>query len=315
MLTKLAHVSYVLSTEEQAANLGADFEFLFSPLSEPTNWAIFMSGLAAIAGLVLIGNKLSVIKDRIRFFRGRARSYHEYIPLILRLSVGIALIGAASHQVFISPAVDTNSSIALVEMILGCLLILGLALTPTTLITLSLGVVGLILHPELVDNLEFISTTLAILLLAQAKPSLDDLLGLTMFSPPEKVRAWVPLVLRLGLGLGLIIMAIMDKLLNPHLFGEVVEQYALSTYLPLSTAMWVLSATIIEFLLGLALILGYHVRVVSVLTVATLGLSFFLFGEEVFAHVTIFGTLLVLIITGAGRLSIDSHFSKSHSQS
>ncbi len=310
MSLRLAHVSYVLTPDQMQANQGADYEFMASPLHDPMNLVIMGAALVAIVALVYAGNKLKFVRDRVRFFRGRTRSYQEYVPLILRLCLGVALIGAAGLEVWISPAVSAPHAIALIELILGVLLIIGFALTPVAFATLALGVVGLILYPELIDNLEFITVALAVLLLGQAKPGVDDLLGLSMFTPPDRLKAWVPLILRLGLGLGLMVMAVMDKLVNPHWFGMVVEDYGLNAMLPLSTAMWVLSATLVEFVLGFALVIGYRVRVVSLLTLMVLGLTFFMFGEAVFAHVTIFGTLVVLLITGAGQTSLDHSFTK-----
>ena len=120
----------------------------------------------------------------------------------------------------------------------------------------------------------------------------------------------MPFILRLSLGTSLVIMAITEKLLNPHLFGAVVETYNLTSYLPFSTGMWVASATLIELCLGLALLLGLHTRVVSAITFLVLSLTFVLFGEAVYAHVSIFGALFVLIVTGGGQGSLDNVYAK-----
>jgi uncharacterized membrane protein YphA (DoxX/SURF4 family) len=126
------------------------------------------------------------------------------------------------------------------------------------------------------------------------------------YSVSEQLREYVPLALRLGLGLSLVIMAIGDKFLNPHLFGYVVENYGLVQASPFSAGMWVASATIIELILGLAIILGFQTRIASLLTFIVLSIFFFVFKEEVYAHVTLFGCLFALLITGSGSLSLDS---------
>jgi uncharacterized membrane protein YphA (DoxX/SURF4 family) len=310
MTERLAHVSYVLTEQEQVAYSGADYAFVAEPFLDLWNLAIFGAGLAFVGALVLAAHKVPLLRDRVRYFRGRARSYQEFIPWILRFSLGVAFVGAGSQQALLSPAIHDQPAFATLQLFIGFLLIAGLALTPATLCALALSIGALILHPELVDNLEIIAALIAFLLLGQAKPGLDDLIGLSMPSFSEKIRAWIPLILRIGLGTSLILMAVTDKLMNPHLFGAVVENYGLAQYLPLTTGMWVASATLLELILGLALLLGIQTRTISAVTFFVLSLSFFFFGEEVYAHVTIFGTLFVLMVTGGGAWSIDEIYTK-----
>lgn len=310
MSTRLAHVSYVLSEQEQVANSGSDFAFIASPFTDLWNLAVFGAAIAFITALVFASHKLPAIKDRIRYFRGRARTYQEFIPLILRFSLGLTLIGAGSQQALMTPSVPDQPAFAAIQMLLGFLLIIGLALTPTTLCALALAVGAICLHPELIHNLEIISALIVLLVLGQPKPGADDLIGIPMYYLDEASKRYIPLILRLGLGIALLVMTIHEKFMNPHLFGTVVEKYGLTTYLPLSTGMWVVSATLTELALGLALILGLQTRVISTVTFAILGLLFFIFGEEVYAHVTIFGTLAVLIITGGGAISLDNFYAK-----
>lgn len=306
---RLAHISYVLSEQDQIAYSGADYGFVASPLSDAWNVALFAAVLAFIAALIFAAHKVHAIRDRIRFFRGRVRTYQDFIPIILRFSLGVALIGAGSQHALLSPAVHQPGFGGL-QLILGFLLITGFLLTPAMLCTLALCIGALIMHPTLMNNLEIVASTITLLLLGQAKPGIDDLLGMGVHGFPEKLRRIIPLILRMGLGFSLVLMAITEKLMNPHLFGAVVEQYGLISYLPLTTSMWVLSAILIELGLGIALMLGLQTRIVSALTFIVLSLSFFIFQEEVYAHVTVFGALAALIILGGGSWSIDEIYAK-----
>jgi len=310
MSERLAHVSYVLSKQEQVAHSGADYGFISEPFLDPWNLAIFGAAIALVGALVFAGYKVPFMRDRVRFFRGRARSYQEFIPWILRFSLGVAFIGAGSQQALISPAVPDQPAFATLQLVVGFLLIAGLALTPATLCALALSVGALILHPELLDNLEVITALIAVFLLGQAKPGVDDLIGIPMITFSDKIRRFVPFILRLGLGVSLVLMAVADKLMNPHLFGAVIEEYGFTHYIPLTTGMWVASATLLEIVLGLALLLGIQTRIISVVTFLVLTMSFFFFGEDVYAHVTIFGTLFVLMVTGGGAWSIDEIYVK-----
>ena len=69
--------------------------------------------------------------------------------------------------------------------------------------------------------------------------------------------------------------------------------------------MWVLSTGIIEFIIGLTLVLGAYTRLASAIAFAVLSLSFFYFGEDVASHITLFGILSVLFITQGGKVSVD----------
>jgi uncharacterized membrane protein YphA (DoxX/SURF4 family) len=314
MAQELAHVSYMLTEAEHVAQTGADFGFITSPLADPWNLAIFAAGAIFILALVYAGHHVPFLRDRVRHFRGRARSYQDFIGLILRLSLGVALIGAGNQNALLSPGVTDQPAFASLQIALGFLMIAGLALTPVTLGALALSIGALILHPELFFNLEIITGLFALMILGQSKPGLDDLLGLPMLAWPEKMKAWVPFLLRLGLGSSLVIMAITDKILNPHLFGFIIEHHGLIDLLPLSAGMWVLSAAITEIVLGACLLIGYQTRIVSAITLFVLSLSFFYFGEAVFAHVTIFGTLFVLMITGSGTMSLDDRYAKQRNR-
>lgn len=310
MVEQLAHGSDFLSEQEQVAFSGPDFAFILKPFTDGWNLAIFGAVLAFIAALVFAGHKLPFIKERVRYFRGRARTYQEFIPWILRFSVGMTLIGAGSQAVLISPVAPHQPMFATLQTVLGFLFIAGLALTPTTLCALALAIGALILHPALLENFEIITALIAFLLLGQAKPGVDDLLGLAMHDFGEIVRRFIPLLLRLGLGVSLIYVAIVEKIINPHIFGAIVEHFNITSYIPLSTEMWVVSIALTEILLGLTLLAGLHTRIISVVTFICLSWSFFIFGDEVYAHVTVFGTLFVLMITGGGILSLDNHYAK-----
>jgi len=70
--------------------------------------------------------------------------------------------------------------------------------------------------------------------------------------------------------------------------------------------MWVFSVGVIELAVGLVLVPGFFTRTFSFIAFVVLTLSFFYFKEEVAGHVTFFGTLLILMITGTGRANLDA---------
>jgi len=90
-----------------------------------------------------------------------------------------------------------------------------------------------------------------------------------------------------------------------------VRNYDLTSIIPVSAPMWVLSAGLIELAIGLFLLIGFHTRLLAVITFLVLSLSFFYFREEVYSHITLFTVLYILFITGGGRISVDDFFKKT----
>lgn len=297
---ELAHVSYVLPVEERLATSGLDWQFLLSPLFDPLNIALMGATAAFLAALLFAGSHIPALIERVRYFRGRSRQYADIIPFILRIAAGFALIGAGTEHFLISPAITDDSFLSTLQILLGFLMIIGFLLTPVTLAALALVLGAFIMHPSLLGNLDLLATLIAILLLSQNKPSIDDLLGIGTPQIPEKYRALAPLVLRLGLGIALVYLAITEKFLNPHNFALIVETYNMTSLVPVNAAMWTLSVGIFELFVGLMLILGSHVRTMSIIAFISLSLTFFLFTEEVFAHVTLFSGTAALILLGPG---------------
>lgn len=307
MSVQLAHVSYVLSPEVQVESQGSDMDFLLSPLQEAANIGILAAAVLVIALCYLAEKRIGWVTEKIKFFRGRSRTYHEFIPLMLRVGVGLALIGAGSTGHLISPAASSSEWVGFVQILTGFLLVSGLLVAPATLCALVLYIAAIVGHPQLLGSLELPAAVLAFVLLGVSKPGFDDLLNIPSLALPEGFKKYVPLILRLGLGGALLAMSFYEKLLNPHLFAEVAERH-LMQYVPLSASMWTLSVGLTELLVALALLLGLRTRFVSTITLAMLALSFFVFQEDVFAHVTLFATLASLILLGGGAYSIDSWY-------
>ncbi len=126
----------------------------------------------------------------------------------------------------------------------------------------------------------------------------------------ERAKELVPLILRIGLGAAFIFLAVYEKFLNPHDSELVVTTYNLMHVVPVPASLWVLGAGMVEFVLGVLLILGFEVRLVSVISFVVISLSFFYFKESVYSHVTLFGAISMLVVNGGGKCSLDRHFTK-----
>ena len=306
----LAHIGYVVPKDEIGKHAGHDFSFLFSALTEPINIFLIIGIIAVIATIYFLLRKSSFFMKNVAVVRARTKSYFELTSWMMRLGLGIALIGAGTMSALISPILSDFPQFSFIQILLGFLLLSGFLLTPATLLVIFLFLFAILKNFYLFGNADFLALAIALLITANPKPGLDDLLGLPFFSPLKSFKEWVPLVLRVGIGGAMIFLAVYEKFLNPHLSQLVVENYQLTSIIPVSTGMWVLSAGLIEFAVGLVLLIGFQTRLAAVIAFSVLSLSFFYFHEAVYSHVTLFTILSILFVTGGGKLSVDKFVDK-----
>jgi uncharacterized membrane protein YphA (DoxX/SURF4 family) len=300
-VSALAHVGYVA---EDWSMSGPDANFLESALT-PVNIALIIITILAVllAYYITINTKLY---DMCCHVAKRAHTYTPLISWMLRLSLGIALIGAGIDQKLISPLGDASAGIATLQIALGFMLMAGF-LTPFAAAASALiYLCGLSTNLYYLGNLEFFAACIAVIAIADWHPGVDHLLGLKYFKAHAKT--FVPLILRLGIGIAMLYLAVFEKFMNPLVTETVVYKYALDAAIPVSPAMWVLSTGVIEIAVGLCLLIGLFTRTTSIITFFVLSTTFFYFGEDVYSHITLFAIMSVLVVTGGGKYSLDHLF-------
>lgn len=303
----LAHVGYIVENAQGRSEVGTDFNFLLAPLKDPLDLVLILStAIIAIMGYFLI-RKTLVCQRFEQHLKNRAKSYEEFLPWIARIAVGIMLIGAGVGSNLISPVLPGFPQFSSLEIFLGFLILTGLLLFPAIMAAIGLYIFALAQNIYAFGNLEILALFIVILLLASGKPGIDDLFDLTVLKLRHPRPNFVPFIVRVGLGLAMMFLAIYEKFLNPHLSELIVSQYQLTSIIPVSPEMWILSAGIIEFLVGLALVVGFQTRFVAASAFAILTVSFFFFGETVYSHITLFAALSILFVTGGGKLSLDEY--------
>jgi uncharacterized membrane protein YphA (DoxX/SURF4 family) len=310
----IAHVEYVTDPEASPDPIG----FLLDTLAQPGTLPLLVIGLVAVLVAVLAWARWRPLEQpRLRLIE-RAAGYGEYLPWIVRLSVGLVVIGAGLSRVAFMPTVDASGVFALVLTACGFGLLLGLAVRPAALVALAAYLVTLIGNRELVMMLDVAGGLGVAALLGPGRPSLDDLLRAAFPRGPGARAATenlaggryddlVPLLVRLGLGGAFVASGIADKLLIYDRALAAVDKYGLTGVVPVSAELWVLGAALIETALGLAIILGVLTRFSAVVGFTVLTLALFALPDDpVIAHVGLFGLSSVLVVTGAGRWSLDA---------
>ncbi len=313
MLPITLHVDYVTDPEGSPDPIG----FLLDALAVPGAMALLLGGIVVTVALVLAWARWRPMEESRRRFVARAETYREYLPWIVRLSVGLVLIGSGLSRVRFMPTIEAGELVALLLTACGFLLLVGLAVRAAALVALGAYVVTFVGHPELVMMLDVAGGLGVVALLGPGRPSLDDLLRAAFPRGPGARAATenlgrgrtddlVPLIVRLGLGGAFAASGIVDKLLIYDQALAAVERYGLTDLVPVAPELWVVGAALIETSLGVAILLGVLTRFSAAVGFAVLTLALFALPDDpVIAHVALFGLCSVLVITGAGRWSLD----------
>lgn len=320
------HVDYVT---EGSPPVRDPTSFLLSVVTEPANAAVLGGG--AVAMLLAAGVYLQVgrLSRDLAVLRETLDGYGDLVPWMLRLSLGLPLVGAGFGGYLFTPAV--NIPARLLQVGLGFLLLFGLATRTVAAVDLLVYLFGTVLVPDLLLAVEYVGGFLAIVLVGAGRPSADEMLRRvaeadgTLYGridPVHHVAAvtdraldplsrFAPTVMRAGLGVTFVSLGLFEKLLAPGRALQVVARYDLTSMVPLDPGVWVVGAGLVEIAVGLALVVGLFTRGAAAL--AFLVLTATLFGlpdDPVLAHVTLFGLSSAVFTTGSGRLALDNHLDR-----
>ena len=298
--TAEAHVLYIADETAVSEYSGSNPETLSEPFNHAGN-VMLMIYVAIIVGLlIMVAKKTPVIQKHIHNIFHRALGYADLVPWILRLSLGIALIGAGINGWLVSPILGGFETFASAQIVFGFLLLSGFLTTFAVFGAILVYLMALSQSFYLFGSLEFLAMSVSLLLLDARRPGVDHLLGVPAMYFRE-FKKWIPVILR-GLGVSFVFLAVYEKFMNPDLAVYVADITNLQNVVNVSPAMWVLGSGMIEFLLGTLLIFGFAVRAVTALSVIILSLSFFYFGEEVTSHITLFGAMSAVFVLGGKKI-------------
>jgi uncharacterized membrane protein YphA (DoxX/SURF4 family) len=320
-----AHVKYVTP--------GADAQdavaFLVAALSVPVNVVLLAAGGVGLVGGLLAYLRVRPLRRDVSLLRRSLAEYRDLLPWLLRLAVGLPLVGAGFAGYFFTPLAQPAAPtfVRLFGITVGFLLLFGLATRLVAAVGLAGYLLGLAVNPDLLLAFEYVPGFLAIVLVGGGRPSADGVIARlaaddrTAYSQvdpfyrrvavpvaerAERFEALVPVVLRVGLGLSFTYLGLVQKLANPGDAMAVVAKYDLTSVVPVAPELWVVGAGLTEFAVGAALLVGVFTRFFS--GVAFLLLTTTLFGlpdDPVLAHISVFGLVSALLVTGAGRYSVD----------
>lgn len=319
------HVRYVSETDE----LGDAVDFLLSALTTPLNVAVLGAGAVAVAVAIAVYLGYRPFARDVEVFRQGMTEYRDLLPWLLRLGFGLPFVGAGFGGYLFVPVFDpAAASLArLFQIGLGFALLFGLATRVAALAGLVAYLVLVPFEPLLLYSLEWVPGLLAIALVGSGRPSADDILRRvaaaegTWYGKIDPIHhrsetvteiigpyeRFVPLVIRVGMGLSFMFLGLSEKLLAPEMALSVVDRYGLATLTPLPADLWVLGAGFAELGLGAAILAGFFTRSSSLMALGVFTLTLFALPDDpVLAHIGLFSLASALLITGAGPYALDN---------
>lgn len=322
-----AHVDYVTDPVDRSQDAVA---FVVGVLSNPVNVALVTGGtVLAVAAIAAYLRYRPTIPD-LEILRETLATYEDLVPWMLRLSLGLPLVGAGFQGYLFAPTVSfdpgTNAVLRLLLIGVGFCVLFGLATRIVCTVGLTLYLWALTLSPDAILAIEYVPGFLAIFLLGGGRPSADHVLqnvaesSTTVYGridPVHHLKAWlddlttpyrvyVPTILRVGMGASFVYLGLVEKLGAPDRALQVVAKYDLTALVPVDPGMWVLGAGLMELAVGLALIAGFLTRASAATALFLFTLTLFgLPDDPVLAHVTLFGIASAILTLGAGPFSVD----------
>ena len=325
--TASAHVRYVVDDPTDVASI---VTFVANTLAVPAHAAILGgSALAAVAGVLAYERFQPFERDRA-LFAAAMTDYRDLLPWLLRLAIGIPLVGAGFSGYYFTPLVASDARLLFIG--LGFLLLFGLATRFVAAVGLALYAYGLAVEPALLLQFEYVGGFLALIALGSGRPSADDVLERLAADDEstygridpihdravrfrERVAPATPLVpvaIRLSLAVTFVYLGLVEKLLNPGYALAVVAKYDLTGVVPVAPELWVVGAALAEIAVGVVLAVGLYTRGTAALSLGLFTLTLFgLPDDPVLAHLSLFGLASALMITGAGPYSLDALFGDS----
>ena len=327
-----AHVDYVTEGAGEPVDAVA---FAVEVLSDPFNAALFAGvGLLATVGIAGYLRVRPTITD-IVVLREKLAGYSDLVPWMLRLAVGLPLVGAGFEGYLFAPTVTfdvgANSLLRVLFIGLGFFILFGLG----TRIVATAGLVtyawALMANPPVFLAVEYVPLFLSLFILGGGRPSADDMLlevastDGTYYGRVDPVhhlkafldertrplRAYVPVILRVGMGVSFVYLGLIQKLADPGSGLQVVEKYNLTAVVPVDPGLWVVGAGITETVVGVAFIAGFFTRGVAAVSFLLFTLTLFgLPDDPVLAHVTLFGIASAVFTLGARPHSFDHWFGR-----
>ncbi|MBI2850904.1 MAG: hypothetical protein HYX80_07700 [Chloroflexi bacterium] len=208
-------------------------------------------------------------------------------------------------------SVSTFGGIA--QLLLGVLLLTQTSfLIPGVLIlvvALPMAVFNFV--PDLLIDyvVEFVALAFALIFFGMGASPIDRRIAVKLKLDPSRY-AHLPIpIIRIGVGLTLVILALHNKLLAPNMALTFLDTYYLNFmeflgFSGFTNIRFIFAAGIVELGAGILLVFGIATRLVGAIVVLLMGTTMAILGpDELFGHLPVMGIAVLLIFRGSGAFA------------
>lgn len=227
-----------------------------------------------------------------------------WVPRLLAAHLGISLLVLAFDRAVLDPGIHVPDGLGgtlllLPQAVVGALLIAGVLVRMAAVAVILSGPVAVVLHgPQVLATLAVLVGIAGFLLVLP--PRLKDG-GRTQIDLAALRRA--TLALKLGAGITLISLAVVEKLANPDMARAMLDQVPvlnLLTPFGVNADAFAVFAGSVELLFGLLVISSALPQVVALVAAVPFTATLALFGgTELLGHLPVYGVLLALLVLGS----------------
>ena len=269
-------------------------------------------GLLAAAVAVTIAVRLVArIRDGITI--APLARLAPYMPFAVRIHLAVSLLGLLSLGSYLSPAMELERNVG--GVLLGAMIAVVTVLMATgwhtrvaALLLLAAGPIGMLEYgfSPILQRIDMVGLALFVLIAGPGRWSAEYELGRAR-NPERPQVARSIWCLRVATGVALIVVAFVEKLLDPQLTLDILADHPVLNVadaigLPISDLQYVRLTGVIEILFGLLLISGALPQLGVLIIGVPFNATLFFFGsEELLGHLPVYGTMLVLLVYGSHR--------------
>ena len=302
MTSPLAVLVPVLPAHERwfvESQQGGDWAFFFSPLP------LVLTAAVVVVTLVWRAVAMRFDQPELPLLSPLGRLV-PWVPRLLGIHLGVALLALAATGAFMTPANDHlhgvgGVALLLAEAGLGTWLVTGVRLRAAAVLVLGLGpALAMVAGPTALGECANLAAVAAFLVVLPPGP---DAHGAVRPSA-DRLRLAL-LLLRLGVGTALIVLAFSEKLINPAMAIDTLEHFPDLDVLALvgiqvSPETFVAIAGAVELLFGLLVISGAFPQVAVLVAMVPFNATLLLFGQtEMVGHLPVYGVFLALLAYGS----------------
>lgn len=316
----LAHEVYVLEKEEinQALNL------------PPLNfWQVIKANKQEFIFWTLLTITIVVLAFLISAFRPLERKLYpffkkikRYAPIVGQITLGSSLLASGLYGAIFGVEIPLKIFLPIwigkiFLIFLGLGIIAGIFVRTFSLITIFVFFALILRYGIYMANyFTYLAEAVVLLLFGPAykltsESKILNLKRKNIFSLIEKkYKKFKFLIIRVGLGISLIYASIYAKYLHGYLALETIKKYQLTKIFPFDPLFLVLGAFAIEILLGIFFIFGIELRFASLFFLVFLALSIWYFGEAVWPHLILIGTVIAIFLEGYDDFTLEKRLFK-----